>query len=200
MPKHRGDLRQRRAPAQHAGGHGVTQPMRRHPRQPGAVGCSSHDGPHRRRAQRRIGGADLQEQAGLVAAGAAPLQVASQRRPDIGGQRQLLLAIGLAPYQDLSRAPIHVREPQRGHLTRPQPEAGQQYQDCEVTPPRTGASVAGGKQPANLLRGDRPRQRRATPAGHVRYRPRQVAGRVTLQVDEPQQCPQRRHQQPRPPR
>ena len=61
------------------------------------------------------------------------------------------MPIALAHHDDLAAAPVDVLQAQRGHLTRAQPQPGQQRQDRQVTPPDRGSGVARGQQHPGLL-------------------------------------------------
>jgi hypothetical protein len=122
-------------------------------------------------------------------------QVGDRGLADVDGQRKPLLAASLAAHRDLAVVPVDVGEFDRGHLPGSQSQAVQHREDGEVTQPHHRVLAAAGEHRGYRLGTQRPRQGPPSPAGRGGHRrPHQLAIRVALHEQEPQQRPQPRDQ------
>src|SRR5208283_2901856 len=126
MAKDLGDLRQRRAGAQHLGRCRVAKAMRRHIRDPGPLAGAlqySADGSGVGQADER--GVMPEEHPAAGTLGPTSLQVGSQRRPDVCWKGEAVFTAALAAHKDLAAAPIEVFELEPDNFTAAQAEAGE---------------------------------------------------------------------------
>jgi len=77
--------------------------------------------------------------------------ICHDRLPDVGGQRQPLAAISLAVHGDLTASPVHVLQPQRRELARPQSKPDQHRQDRQVAATYHRVLVSRGQQGSDLI-------------------------------------------------
>ena len=121
-------------------------------------------------------------------------QVIDQRLSDIDRQGQDIMPRSLAGDHDLASSPVHVIELQCRDLTAAQPEPRQQHQDREVAPASCGVAVTAREQHADLVAG-KPAGQTLPSLAHRRHRVRQRHRDPALDVQKPQQRPQRAHHQ-----
>ena len=142
VAQHLADLRQAPAGAEHLGRGGVPETVSADHRQPRPLAGvrARSPRPHRTR-DRPCGARTLREHKHALAARTPASQPARQRLADISGQRQTLLAAALPADQQLARAPVDIRQPQRGDLAGTQPQPRQHRDDREIPPPDPRAPV-----------------------------------------------------------
>ena len=117
MSQHLADLGQRDPSGDHVAGQGVPQPMRPNPGHTRPDAGASHDGRHATAAQSADRSTSAHEQGPAGRLGATQLQIAHDRFPNVGGQRQLLLPITFAVDQHLTAAPVNVVNGERCDLS-----------------------------------------------------------------------------------
>ena len=123
-------------------------------------------------------------------------QVAGQGFADVGRQRQAVVMASLAPHLQLAGPPIDVIEFQGDHLARPQPQAGQQENDGAITAGDGAVPLASADDPFDLFGREVLRQFGEPPFRHGRDGPGEVALRLSVLEEEPEEGAQGGHHQP----
>ena len=142
---------------------------------------------------RRLGS---DEEAPCRAGRAMVAQVAGQGFADIGRERETVVRASLAPHLQHAGPPVDVIEFQGDHFAGPQPQAGQQEDDGMITAGDGGVPLASADDPFDFFRREVLRHLGESPFRHGRDGPREVALRLSVLEEKPEEGAQGRHHQP----
>ena len=112
---------------------------------------------------------------------------------DVNRQRKAIVLASLAPHLQLADSPIDIIKFQGDHLTRPQPQAGQQEENSAIAEGGGAVLLVSMDDPLDLFRGEVLWQFGEPPFRHARNGPSKVALRLPGQEEESKERAQAGH-------